>query len=746
MNRKCLSNFIISRYRLFLSLFSITAVGLFAGYFLNLVPFEVEYIAEANRGGATEILDSQGGLLAWRVDDHDSWRIPVGLSQVSPWVVKSIIAAEDQRFWEHCGVDFYALARALLQNIRYGRRVSGASTISMQAMRLLYPAKRNWTTKISETLRALLTENNCDKEAILEVYLNLAPYGGNVVGIEAAARYYFGKSARELSLGEAALLSGIPQSPARFNPRKHLAASLKRREYVLERMQQIGMVSSREVADALKEKIIIRDITANKRAHRFADYVMQLNKSRGGIVRTTIDSTVQAVTETLAKRKYKELSKRGISGLAVVVLDVQDSKILAMLGNANPENPVSGFINGATIKRQPGSLLKPFLFCSAYELGILTPAAVVYDVPSMWKEYRPENIDHDYMGAIPVKDALRYSRNIPAVRVLQQIGIQRFADKLAKLDLRTVGAVGKYSLSLALGTAEMSLINLVNAYAALARGGVYMPVKVFSCNGKEQSVQVFTPQSAWLTIQSLAGSLDDALVWKTGTSWNHRDAWAICVSPDYAVGVWCGNFSGRGNDSLLGAEAALPVALEVADSIRSADRQVWVKPQGVSTRRVCALSGCVPGSYCKHVVNDWYIPGVSSQTICRLHKGKADRFNESAEIELVWPDEVAAYIKKKESQRVNLSKNSLKFISPLVGATYYLPGINKEATNLLELSAVASAQSRISYFIDGEYIGCGESGKAIEWAMIPGYHTLVASTPRENSRLNFEVKVLEEKK
>ena len=726
--------------------FGLIAVLLFVGCYLCFVfcSFPEERLVEAGRGGSTEILDCNGGLIAWRVDAQDSWRVPVELEKVSPWVLKSIIAAEDQRFWAHCGVDPYALVRAVSQNIRHGRRISGASTITMQVMRLVQPAARNWSVKFREAFQAVQTEISCAKERILELYLNLAPYGGNIVGIEAASRHYFGKAASELSLGEAALLSGIPQSPARFNPRRHLVAALKRRDYVLLRMVETGMASKKEVAAARKEKIQIRNIGVNNQNPRFADYILQLQRNRGGIVRTTIDPAVQTAAEAVTDRKYPELAATGITGLAVVVLDVRDSKLVALIGNADPGNPVSGFINGATAKRQPGSLLKPFLFCSAYEQGLLTPASVVYDVPSAWEQYRPENIDHDYLGAISAEKALQLSRNIPAVKLLEEIGVQCFADKLSQLDLQTAGSVEKYSLSLALGTAEMSLLNLVNAYAVLARGGRFLQLKVFAGldAGAGNGKQVFTPQAAWLTLRSLCGNSEHTLVWKTGTSWNYRDAWAICVSPRYAVGVWCGNFSGNGNNRLLGARVALPIALEVADSIKPAANLDWPQPQGIATHRVCALSGGVPGPYCRHVREAFYIPGVSPSALCRLHErgtAVAQKINEYSV-----PEEITANLKISESVNSEVLSSDIRLLSPVADATYFMRGSSAEEDECLRLSSVAESAGVISYYIDDEYIGCGKSGEGVEWAMTPGYHKLVAAAKECSVRTFFLIKKVNE--
>ncbi len=688
-----------------------------------LFPFPRHRVREVGRSGATQILDREGGLIAWRVDGKDMWRLPVELDTVSPWAVAATIAAEDKRFRKHIGVDPLAAGRAMVQNLRHARRVSGASTVTMQTVRLLRPRRRTWSAKCIEAFRAVQMERLYDKATVLQVYLNLAPYGGNVIGIEAAARRYFDKGAGALTLGEAALLAGIPQRPARFNPRKRLAAALHRREYVLDRMRVLGLASVVELDAARREPIRLVETPVRSTAPRFADYLLARTGCRGGVLRTTITPPTQAISLAVAKRHARQFAAAGIDGLAVVVVDVNDATLAAMVGNAAPENPRTGWVDAATARRQPGSLLKPFIYALAYERGALTPATVVYDIPTRWNEYRPENIDREYRGPLPSRTALAASRNVPAVRLLERLGVADLAGAMASLELKPAGPPERYGLSLALGTAELSLLELTNAYAALARLGVYRPLRLTTDQPPGPSRRVFTPGAAWLTLRSLDRAervQAPRRVWKTGTSWNHRDAWAICITPRYAIGVWCGNLSGRGHAGLVGAEKALPVALELAGRLQATDADGWPMPQGVAVREVCALSGSPRGRVCPHGIEAAYLPGISPEAPCRLH-----RMDRTGRTVVHWPAEAVAYEKRRSPADVAPRRGELTIVTPAPEAEYVDASPTGDAP-VLELHAVTSAET-VYWYVDGTFLSRCAAGETVLWRMRPGWHEVTAA-------------------
>ncbi len=566
----------------FLGVAGLTVLSLCTFHVLRkLYPFPQDRVIAAQTGGATQILDREGGLVAWRVDAAEQWRVPVKIEDVSPWMIKATIAAEDKRFWSHRGVDPVAVCRALAQNLRHARRISGASTLTMQSIRLLWPRPRTWPSKCIEAFRALEFEDCDNKHAVLQLYFNLAPYGGNVIGIEAAARHYFGKPASELTLGEAALLAGIPQSPARFNPKKHLDAALHRREYVLERIRTLGLASAGDIEAALRETIRLADKPVQTDAPRFADFIIQRLQQTGGIHRTTLCPKAQAIAHATVEKHARKFREMGIDGLAIVIVDVKDASLAAMVGNIDPRNPLTGGINAATARRQPGSLLKPFIYCAAYDQGLLTPQSVVYDVPTAWRGYRPENMDREFLGPISAAQALSWSRNIPAVKLLDSLGAGRLAGDMRKMNLKFRGAADKYGLSLALGTAELRLVDIANAYATLARLGKFRPLRILADEPTSASRKVYSPGAAWLTLRSLGAAESGKAsmpVWKTGTSWNYRDAWAVSLTPKYIIAVWCGRFSGQGHPALVGANTALPIALDITGQLASDENRSWVRP------------------------------------------------------------------------------------------------------------------------------------------------------------------------
>ena len=704
-------------------------------------PFPMGKLAEAGRGGSALVLDRDGRPLAWRVGSTDEFRLPVPLSRISPWLVRATLAAEDRRFRSHCGVDPLAAARAVAQNLSSGRRVSGASTLTMQTVRLLWPRPRTWTAKAVEAFRALQLERAADKDRILEAYLNLAPYGGNVVGAEAAARLCFGKGAEELTLGEAALLAGVPQSPARLNPRRHPEAALERREYVLARMLELGLASHAEVERARREPVRMAMAEGPREASdapggqdaAVADWLVGRLGRDCGAVRSTLDARIQAAARTAAERHAAGLRGRGVDALAVVVIDVRRSELAAMVACSGDSQ-----VNGALAPRQPGSLLKPFVYARAFDLGLLAPDSVVYDLPGRWGGYQPENFDREFLGPMSAARALAESRNLPAVRTLAATGSGSLARDLAALGVPLARPADSYGLSLALGSAEVRLTDVTNAYAALARLGRWRSLKLLRDAPDGEERRVFSQGASYLALRCLGASTGEGRhpACKTGTSWNFRDAWAVAVTPDYAVGVWCGRLSGAGNPSLVGARAALPLALELAEALPAS---TWGRPEAVRVRRVCALSGAPPTACCPHAVEAEYLPGVSSEPPCRLHRASGGAVVES------WPAEFAVFLKTKtdrdgrgRQETAGDEPGPLHIVSPRTGTEYVL---TRGEERDLRLSALASRDGGpVWWFVDGRLLGRTAAGGNISWSMSPGAHEVLAcDASGRSSAVRFSV-------
>ena len=706
---KAMASMITSRglkktlFRAAMALLLAPVLALAALYLLDLVfPFPRERIDDRIATTSSLIHAADGTPISWRVDRDENRRINVGLDAVSPWLIQATVAVEDKRFHSHLGVDPVAVGRAMTQNISSRRRVSGASTLTMQTIRLLWPRPRTMGSKLIEAFRAWQLERLADKDRILEIYLNLAPYGGNIVGVEAASRRYFAKSAASLNLAEAALLAGLPQSPSRLNPLLRPEAALRRRNHVVERMLEDGYITPAEAERVSREELSLTRMRPRAIAPHFADYVLARTDADSSTV-TTLDARLQEATRSIAARHAGALAAQGVSGSAVVVLSLADSSIAAYVGNAAPEGSPARQVDAARINRQPGSLLKPFIFGLLAEEGGISPSSRVYDLPRAWGDYAPQNMDRQWRGALPAGEALRQSRNITAVNQLNTLGAASFGRFLADLGLNP-GNASRQGLSMALGTGEQSLLGLTNAYAALGRLGEWLPVKHLRNAPPPQGKRVLSPAASWLTISALALPEDKfapRIVWKTGTSWNQLDAWAVAMTPEYAVGVWCGRLERGGAGWVAGGMDALPLALEVLDAAMDGDDAKWPRPDGIEIRDVCVHSGAVPGWSCEETTLSPVIAGASRRAVCRDH-GPSKPVPASATAE---PG------RRPEAK--------LRIISPGNGEIY----VAGNGTPL-PLRAEGAKENELTWFLNGRLLNASRTNAGSEWQPIPGRHRI----------------------
>ncbi len=538
------------------------------------------------RPASVRVEDRDGAPLLELVGSDDQWRYPVPLSEISPWLVQATIAVEDRRFREHSGIDGRAVLRAAWQNVSRFRVVSGASTLTMQVCRMMDDRPRTVGAKLVESFRALQLEQLRTKDQILEQYLNIAPYGRNIRGVEAASLVYFGKHARDLSLGEAALLAGLPQSPSRYRPDRDANAALARRATVLARLAERGVIGEDLRRQALEEPLVLARPGRSPRATHAA-WLALAQRPDGG--RMTLDGRLQEELEHVLRARSGDWP--GGAQAAAVVLDIDTGELRALVGALDANDPAHGQVNGATAWRSPGSALKPLVYAAAFEDRRLAPDSLVYDVPIQRGGWSPENFDRQFSGPLPAAEALRRSLNVPAILVAEQMGIARCEGLMsaAGLTLRKDPRRGA-GLAAVTGAVEVRLLDLVNAYATIGRGGIRRPVRLFTERDERRGQGVpalaavggspaEVPSAPPVLDPAVCAAIDDilstrhrrprgldslppdqipAFMWKTGTSSGRRDAWAVGHNGRYAAGVWVGRFSGAGDEAFVGAEAAEP--------------------------------------------------------------------------------------------------------------------------------------------------------------------------------------------
>jgi penicillin-binding protein 1C len=549
-------------------------------------PFPVEKLQQ--QSCSVVVTDRSGQTLMELAGPDGQRRRPIPLSEMSPWLIKAVVAVEDERFESHCGVDFSAMTRASLQNVWHGRTVSGASTITMQVCKMIDERPRTWQAKIIEAFRAIQLERQATKSQVITAYLNLIPCGGNLRGVEAASQVYFGKSASQLSLGEAALLAGLPQSPNRYAPDRHPEVARRRRATVLQRMLETGQISEAQHDLAINEPLKIGSrFTAAPIATHAAWMAMAQSgntpNSLSGLPRicTTIDLDSQRTAESLVHAHASSIPDG--ADVAVVVLDVASGEIRALVGSANASDPVDGQVNGVTARRSPGSTLKPFLYAAAFDAGRLAPDTLVDDVAIERAGWVPENFDRTYRGSVSAAEALRQSLNVPAITITEGLGLPRSLGALQAAGLQLpADAEARGGLAVATGSLEFNLLELTNAYATLAREGIYRPVNLLREDSNptpSDAPRAFHPNvcraiSSILSTEQRRPRGGESrpdrsmpwFAWKTGTSAGRRDAWAIGHNGRYAIGVWIGFFHGAGHRDFVGRDAAEPLLCQMFES------------------------------------------------------------------------------------------------------------------------------------------------------------------------------------
>ena len=582
---------------------------------------------------STVVTDRNEELLGARIASDGQWRFPP--RNTTPEKIKEcLITFEDKHFYHHWGVNPFAIGRAFYQNVKNKRIVSGGSTLTMQTIRLARNESRTFREKLIEMIWATRLEFRASKEEILSMYISHAPFGGNVVGLDAAAWRYFGHSADDLSWAESAMLAVLPNAPAMIHLSKGRKTLLDKRNRLLKQLLEKKTIDSSTYELAISEPL---PDEPHALPHIAPYLVSRFYQERNGeYSRSTINKGIQTQVEDLAERWSNEFGRSDIRNLAILVIDIPSNQVVAYCGNVHFDRKQGGNqVDVIQAPRSTGSILKPFLYYAMLQEGSLLPDMLLPDVPVNINGFTPQNFSMQFEGAVPASEALARSLNIPAVTMLQRYGVPKFHSFLQQIGLKTINrSSSHYGLSLILGGAEATLWDVTNAYAMMGRSLLQLPQRSCSLllptSRITESTDPFQPGAVWQTFDALKEvnrpeEIDwksipsmQTIAWKTGTSYGFRDAWAVGVTPRYAVGVWVGNATGEGKPGLVGAQTAGPVLFDIFNLLPSSS---WfTRPVGIFVEaEVCRKSGHLKGRFCDETDTLLVLPAGLRTEACPYH-------------------------------------------------------------------------------------------------------------------------------
>ena len=678
---------------------------------------------------STVVLDKGGELLGARIADDGQWRFPPSDTVPEKYAI-ALIQFEDRSFRHHPGVSLKAISRALVQNIKGGHTVSGASTISMQVIRLSRQRERTIWQKVMEMFLATRLEARYSKDEILALYASHAPFGGNVVGLDAAAWRYLGREADDLSWAEAATFAVLPNAPSSINLGQNRERLLEKRNRLLLRLKEKGYLDDYTYESAIDEPLIgeVHPLPS------FCPHLVEFyNKTaHGQLVKTSIDIRLQRRVEETLKHWREELAENGINDLSALILDVRSGETIAYCGNADIETERTGaWVDIVRSPRSTGSILKPLLYCATLNEGMILPGSLLPDIPTNFGGFSPKNFDLKYDGAVPADEALARSLNIPNVWLLKLYGTARFVTKLKESGISTLTRKSEeYGLSLILGGAEACLNDVVTAYAQLAREST-----IANWYTLEAMSEVGRPdQMDWRRVSSLR-----KVAWKTGTSYGSRDAWAIGITPDYVVGVWAGNADGHSAPGLTGALTAGPVMFDLYNLLPQTG---WFEEaeDGVDVD-VCPESGYLVGRDCPGSVKMKVPVAAKDGKTCPWHK------EVNQEKWFVLPPMMEKYYRVKHQGYRSLPKtidnrDAMHFAYPSEGAFLSpakqmdgsIPGIRCEIVH-------TRSDATVYWHLDSEYLGETTDIHTLVVDMSPGFHRLTA-VDDEGLKQDITIKIL----
>jgi penicillin-binding protein 1C len=719
------------------------------------------------RAQSLSIEDRHGLLLRSTRAGDGTLATWVALDSMDPDLPRAFVAVEDRRFFQHHGIDLRAVGRALRDNVRHRRVISGASTITMQLARLLEPIGHGPLDKVRQTLWALRLEAHLGKTEILEQYLNRVPLGQGAVGVAAAMRLYFGASPAQASLGQAALLASLARAPSSQNPLVDPARAAKRRSLGLASLVEQGYATAEEGDRARHEPVLGvgtgRPFLAPHFTARLLMWAEDSSRSLTGVWRTSLDLGLQQALEDEVRHTVDQLHDRGVRQAALVVLDNRSGEILAWVGSPDFWADTAGQVDMVVSPRQPGSALKPFLYALAFDRGT-TAATVLPDVAhtyqTSWGPYHPRNYDRQYHGPVRAREALASSYNVPAVELTDRLGYATLLHGLKEAGFLSLNRSPEfYGLGLALGNGDVTLLELANGYRALANGGMWTPTRWWVGDRdlpEGRPVRVVSARAAVLTIDVLADAdaripgfgLRTPFDWpfraaaKTGTSRHFTDNWAVAVTGGFTVAVWAGNFSGRPMEGVSGVTGAGPLlhraVLITASRYAPGDLPV-PSEAGLVPATICRISGLLASPECPRLT-EYFLPGSLPAARCDWHRDgtvhlPAEYAEWSATRRASSAEAVPPPAPSPRPERGDTIRAArFQITSPGAGDRYRIPpGVDPRYATVALRALGAPAGVSIRWSIDGHPVSSGR------WRLVPGHHRLRAEAGALTDEVEIEV-------
>lgn len=745
---------------------------------------------------STVIEAETGELLSAIIADDGQWRFPAD-KEVPQKFAACIIEFEDSRFLTHNGIDPAAIIRAMYYNIKRGGIYSGGSTITMQVIRLSRHGKaRTFSEKFIEMMMALRMEMSYSKEEILRFYCAHAPFGSNVVGLEAASWRYYGSDPDMLTWGQAASLAVLPNAPSLIYPGKNDTLLIQKRNSLLLKLYNKGYFSEETYIASINEPLPGVPLPLPSDGFHLINRAIR-DGHKGQRISTTIQKETQVFVQEIINKHTNMLSGNMVFNAGAIVIEVQTGNIIAYSGNSTISSTPNYQVDMISARRSPGSTLKPLLYCSMLYRGELVPDMLVPDIPMIADGFNPQNFNLTYDGAVKASNALSRSLNVPAVHMLKQHGIEKFHFFCEKAGITTFDQPPLYyGLSVILGGAEVRLDELSGVYASLARilirwtdskeycqDDIFLP-KYIHVDNEQQCTSISTnPQladaaSIWLMFQAMVlvnrpdqdmfwfhFSSTNPVAWKTGTSYGDRDAWAIGITPGYVVGVWAGNSSGEGRPGLTGVQAAAPIMFEIFDYL---PKSAWFKEpaDNMIQIKICSKSGYKAGPYCEESISKRVPQNAARLPVCPYHRlvhldptsqwqVHADCEDVSSMISRKWfilPPVMEYYYRQKNLFYKSLppfredcintdGEQMIGIIYPVPGSKIVLTGeMNGEPGNVVFRAVHRKAGAKLYWHIDGEYIGMTQGKHTISVRPQPGkHHLVIVDEQGEMRECSFEI-------